>query len=365
VRRHEHGTALRFLYYNTYLIHAPGLHSAPDRTKRRHEIGRALAASDYDVAGLVEVFRDPEKEAIKEKFDDRRIHGINGPAARTEGISSGLWTLLMGDRVDRRESVRRAFSERGTGLFDFEERANKGMSYVEIGVGDGIAIDFFLTHLHAEDERTRRAQIAELAEFILDVKGRKRANVAILAGDFNVDFNDDECEELYRVMATCKLYDASLAYAGRAGATAWRTAAPRREERRAPVTMRTEWYEPAQDICRFDPDAPGGEYCDDYHVPATTTDPRLRFRDAVPGHRIDYLFVEEPSPDHSFSLDLSRIRRRHFWRGESYAKGAHKRRIITYIGTPSATDRRVEETPFYMSDHLGLEFECIVCRVSA
>ena len=72
-----------------------------------------------------------------------------------------------------------------------------------------------------------------------------------------------------------------LAYAGRAGATAWRTAAPRREERRGPVTMRTEWHEPAQDICRFDPDAPGGEYCDDYHVPATTTDPRLRFRNAV------------------------------------------------------------------------------------
>lgn len=357
VRRHDEGTWLKFLYFNTYLLHAPGFQSKPDREERRHEIGRALAESEYDVAGLTEVFRDPEKDAIRSKFGDRRVQGVNGPAASTLGGSSGLWMLLAGDRVRREDSGRRAFDKQASGLFDEEGLAEKGMLYVEVGIGDGMAVDFFLTHLHAEDPSVRREQLEELTHWIAAT--HKATNVAVVGGDFNVSFNDDECARLYRHMASLDLFDAWLTHGGLAGATDWQTGDPRSELRSTARTVtRTDWFEPAQEICRFGPGS-DGSYCDDYHLPAS--DAGIRVRDAVPGNRIDYVFVERPMPAHTFTLDLARIRRRHFWRGDLYRKEAHKRRL-TYL-TGSSGPPAVFETPHYMSDHLGLEVECLACPV--
>ena len=53
--------------------------------------------------------------------------------------------------------------------------------------------------------------------------------------------------------------------------------------------------------------------------------------------RIDYVFIENPRPEHSFTLDVTRVRRRPFYR-------------------PQASG----DQEMFLSDHVGLEFTLIV-----
>ena len=55
--------------------------------------------------------------------------------------------------------------------------------------------------------------------------------------------------------------------------------------------------------------------------------------------RIDYIFVERPRAEHSFNLDLARVRRRTFGRSD-----------VRVAAQPEENDRE-----YYLSDHLGLD----------
>lgn len=68
--------------------------------------------------------------------------------------------------------------------------------------------------------------------------------------------------------------------------------------------------------------------------------------DSVQGVRLDYVFVENEAESHAISLDVKSIRRVPRWRNSEV--GADK----------STTDYwrdDEEETPNYLSDHMGLE----------
>lgn len=91
----------------------------------------------------------------------------------------------------------------------------------------------------------------------------------------------------------------------------------------------------------------GGPDCplEDYETDASEPDRDDR-------HRIDYLFAEEPTADHAFDLDFTRIRRLSGWRGSGGDQTA---------GDPDAFFRDLEEkeNPKYLSDHFGLDVQFI------
>jgi endonuclease/exonuclease/phosphatase family metal-dependent hydrolase len=344
VRRHDTGVIVRFLVYNTWLLNAPFVTSKPARKQRSREIGRALANSEYDVIGLTEVYRDPEKRRILREFGDQPVDAVNGPPASCIGISSGLWTLIVGTRVENtEETIRREFRTRGD-----EPPASKGFLYVQIDVPGDSRVDFVTTHMAANGEDERQDQILQLTEFLAELRANKPENVGIVVGDFNVRSDSDECGFLYERMAQCGYSDAWLTYGGMAGATGW-------------DEDRINGY---GDVCAFEGRVPaGGERCDDYYVPAAT---RLDPADVIPGNRIDYVFLEEPTPGHASTVDMSRIRRRPFWRGT----GEHPDRFATPRVERTSPMYHVAKLagvhiePHYLSDHLALEFECLVAPSS-
>jgi endonuclease/exonuclease/phosphatase family metal-dependent hydrolase len=319
MERHRSGSTHRFLFLNTYLLDGVfGLAAASEYEQRAREIGTAIADGDYDVVGLCEVFDVDERRPLVERL--RRGYDAVDTAAGPNDwyrMSSGLYTVATGDRsITDRAAVE---FEHNAG---FERLAAKGVLYTEVDLGGGHAIDLFVTHLHHGDAETRQGQREQVLRTVEHCSSPE--NVTVVAGDFNVDSRMEatdrpEYPALLDRMADLGLEDVWLTRGGPVGGT---------------------YHQQDYDaICPL-ADRPGdGHYCDDYHTPGDPRDTSVR-----PGYRLDYVFVERPTADHSYDLDLPRVRRRPFWRGEDDPD--------TFWDDP-----RSQEGPHYMSDHLGLETE--------
>ncbi|MEL6869373.1 MAG: endonuclease/exonuclease/phosphatase family protein [Pseudomonadota bacterium] len=326
------------LVYNTWLIDPPTAVKDPeDRESRIPEIGRAISKSSADIVALSEVFKKKDRRAI-ERAVEFPVKTERGPGPAGLEISSGLFTLVRASKARIVSRKRMAF-EANEGFPD--NLAQKGVLLTEIDLGAG-SIDLFSTHLNAVNSSTRGKQVGELLRFV--AKHRSKRNVTIVVGDFNIDGRKSEYADLLRRMASEGLHDVWLSRGSRLGAT-----------------VKKSSYD---SICRLDH---SNDYCrdfsgDDDPLPGTPSD-------RLPGHRLDYIFIQAPSSDHSFDLDISRVRRRPFWRGHPYPKNSfthtpqprssiHQQRIragLAHPITPSLVTN-------YLSDHLGLE---IKLRVTA
>ena len=87
--------------------------------------------------------------------------------------------------------------------------ASKGFLYVRLALGDGIAIDFYDTHLDAGDGAAdRRVRATQLARLAAAIEEHSDGAPVIVAGDFNL--RDDEPGEralLQSFLASLKLRD--------------------------------------------------------------------------------------------------------------------------------------------------------------
>lgn len=287
----------------------------PDVEARGPEIGAMLAAEGYDVAVLVEVWSASERNAV--------LGGIRNAGGETRGLAqgalpgrteagSGLMTVGLTQGLG--EAVFHPYSNAGAADQDTDHYAEKGVLLTRIPLGFG-EIDLYSTHLYfgndlpetpvtgppTEEQRNgwRRLQLQEIVAFVNST--HKPQNVAILTGDFNID-----------------------AYGHHHYGGASDLAAITQE-----LGLRDAWLEQFSDR----PAAHGGTDCalDASRLDCVTSSGTET--DAQP--RIDYLFVEEPKGEHSFDVDVTRIKLRDFPR------------------------RTFAENQASLSDHRGLDFHLL------
>lgn len=298
----------KMLVYNTYLLNAKGFTEATDRVARSMDIGRMIGREGYDIACLCEVFDGDDGKRIRNRVDNygsTKWAEAFGPDSSFFHISGGLYGLVKEQK--QRQLIHyenREFEDGGEGA---DEWSNKGWLLMEIDLGPG-TLDIFITHTDAdkEDVNSRKKQIKELIPAIRKRQDEHPDHITMAVGDFNVYSSDPEYEWLLRVMmSNCSMRDVWLTRGGKASAT--HAFAPKCTNSGPPDCA-----------------------CEDYNP------------DNYGGDRLDYIFVQEPKPQHTMNLDMSRIRRKPFPRYKP-------------CGDLNPQSLDIE----YMSDHLGLHLEFV------
>jgi endonuclease/exonuclease/phosphatase family metal-dependent hydrolase len=297
----------KMLVYNTYLLNSL-VKSAEDRVARSMDIGRMIGREGYDIACLCEVFDGDDGKRIKKNID--RYGGVwgqaFGPDSSILNISGGLYGLVKKEKY--RNLIRnenKEFSDGGEGADEF---SNKGWLLMEIDLGPGI-LDVFSTHTDAdvEDEATRKVQIGELIRAIKKRQNKYPDHITMAVGDFNVYSSNSEYKWFLEAMlSNCSMRDVWLTRGGKASAT--------------------HAFNNRLCINSGPPDCA----CEDYN------------KNSYGGDRLDYIFVQDPKPQHPINIDMSRIRRKPFPRHKPCGDLDPKRLAINF-----------------MSDHLGLEIEFV------
>lgn len=336
-------TTHRFLFYNTWLLNLQDVaelieDNAPDLSGRSRDIGRHVRAY-YDIAALCEVWDAEELRRIRAPL--RGFSDATGPGGDWNDKSAGLVTFVRNENRDRaidyepplppldpdyHTTLRSiVFDERGNRSRDADAWSNKGVLRTVIDVGVG-KIDLYTAHLFSgggllgdpSEEERRNIQLSQLRELVQFVRWtHRREHIIVVAGDFNIHGNDEDAyPELVRYMATLGLKDIWEVRGGKHGSTFLTESSP-------------------AERCIFNARQAGSRnYCDDYAI-----DDRNDYG------RIDYVFVEDPSPSHEFDLDITRVQRRPFFRN--------------LTGSGRTDQFMVGDRPNYLSDHLGLEMEWI------
>jgi len=330
------------LFYNTWLVDTPlNIEGPLNINSRQNELAKALSRDAYDILGLCEVFADDRGKAI-----ERQLHYPF--ESRRKPHDSGLHTIVNSSNCRITERQHKGFVHDSSGFLDVEGFKNKGLLYLEIDVGPG-KIDLFTTHMHAQNARVRRGQIEEILDFVNT--HQKPENVTILAGDFNVDGRTPEYNRLLKSLygpddvfkpfgadlrsnhsIDLKLQDVWLIRGSQLGAT--------------------HQIQDFGGICKLDNQR---RYCMDRETVSTPGEPT----DRAPGYRLDYIFVEQPNHAQSFNLDISRVRRRPFWRGEHRSEDFPADRFTHSLELPPGVDHEIK-IPNYLSDHLALELNLAV-----
>ena len=299
---------VRFLCYNTWLLHAPFGNSKPVIPYRAYLMGLELKKSSYDIAALTEVFDKDDATLLKKKSGIKWAKsGHDG--SFTEG-GGGLYTL---GNLTITDSGKHEFDEDG-GWGIIDSWAEKGILWTEMDMGVG-KIDLYTTHLvygsktieevvgtdiekvaveistpivvdrEIERSKLRLEQVRELREFIS--KTHKPGNVAIIAGDFNIGANQNlngfrPYQKMMNLLSDIPLNngikitfdDLWSSKGGTLGAT--NNSYAKCKKRYSDGTI----------------------FCDD--------------SGKAENGRIDYVFIEQPTKEHSFTLDTTVVRRRPF-----------------------------------------------------
>jgi hypothetical protein len=329
--------------------------------ERAEEIGKAVAQG-YDLISLLEVWDEASVRRITSAWPVPPPHHT-GPV-RTPGSyknqDSGLLvispTLPLAEQgpshIYQTDGVTRHLvgeCELGP-LVDSDRWANKAvmLTYVDVGLG---TLELYSTHLYSgggmppelglgmpgptpeEKINVRNAQVDEIVEFYR--LHHNPANVALLAGDFNIPGRDSaQYGQLVDRLAAIGLDDLWMVpvYGNSAceGITNRHGEKGRDEPDDATVfhTFDATCQRRTPDPYRPVTNVPDDYYCND----RAGSNPDHGSDD----DRIDYIFVERPSASHTFNLDVSRVRRRPF------------KRLAETADEP------------YLSDHIGLEVDLLV-----
>lgn len=328
----------------------------PDIDKRVTEIGDQVFS--YDIVSLCEVWRPEFKSALLSRGSVvATFTGPGDPAiGEWEHLGSGL--LVFSPSFPVFNGGVHTYQKAGVSrnmpggcdfgrIVDSDLWARKGVQMTLINLGVGI-VEIYSTHLYsggdmpdwlssvfggapsdAEKASVRRTQIDELAKFIS--KTHNKQNVAIIVGDFNVGPSE-------RGYLLTRLRQASpgIEFDDWYSLTTFTSIYPQGGTVDPGHTNRGESVTTFDTVCKVFPQniaapasLPNDYYCNEAVL---STSPAT-------GERIDYIFVQRATSDHTFNLDVSRIRRRAFKREGYYGQ--------------SQDDKHSPQ--WFMSDHLGLE----------
>lgn len=337
--------------------------------ERATEIGQRLAGY-YDLVSLCEVWRQSSVDRILQGWGSTPPHflgnGRPGVLNYLEGaykdlgsgllvVSPGVGAAKVAEQPFDNDGVRRSVegcADLGP-LVDADRWATKGLLLTRIDAGVG-AIDLYSTHLNSggdllpikapTEEEKLAVRLDQVREFVSFFRAKRDPrNVAIFAGDFNINAGTAGYEALLGILREIPLEDGTTTgfedfwLFGVSDPTANQLSGTNRSGDDDDPDREKDFAK----TCHMPPPGSLG--------PDGAPNPRDFFcDDAQPADRgrIDFLFVERPHPGHAFNLDLSRIRRRSLGRGDAEIAGQSKE-----------NDRE-----YYLSDHLGLDTLLIASR---
>ena len=285
------------------------LSGKPEREERAREIGTMLGR-DYDLAALSEVTNDDDlgRVTARAKAEGRDVEWVQGPGPDGNLSNSGL----VGIGLDRDivASNRTRFTERGNPVRDADHWANKGVVRTVYDVGLG-RLEVYHTHLFAggaligdgpDDDDRLALQLSQVGELMTFYRAtHEPENVAIVCGDFNMYAHKPEVYgELVQALNVERLIDAWPFHRHRVPQASDHVAVPRGDTSAAND-------DDGPQLDRICVETPGGWFCDDAAKAPEET------------KRIDYVFVEQPRPEHTYRLDFTRLRRRPFPRNGTEA----------------------------------------------
>lgn len=314
----------------------------PALEARASELPRVLAT--YDICCLCEVMTQESRERILQGLQSlggqqwQQAAGPDDSGAWTLA-GSGLYFLTKNRPIIKSERI--IYSQRGEKRRDTDAWANKGamLNVIDLGFGQ---LEVFQTHFYyggdlpevrvpgvdipiiyepTADERmqVRRDELRELAGFYH--QHHQPQNVAIITGDFNMSgANIRDYADIRHTMDGLNMRDLwtwdVYNYSPSKGYTC-----------RFTDGDPSQWHRDFSHVCTLVPGQPNGHdplanYCEDLSSEATP-------RSGV--GRYDYIFVENPTQSHAYTLEVSRMARRPFPR------------------------IRESDSESYLSDHLGLD----------
>jgi len=364
-QRHSNPNKLeqRLLFFNAFLMDAGIIASKPAVNDRARRLGEKIR-DNFDIALLCEIFEKNVLKKVLKAWDKENPPEVKDDAQDSTANSSGLAILSQQKNMG------------GTNFHEYENEmgsdawAEKGIILTKayIGLGNSL-LELYVTHLNADGAPARRLQLLELAKFIED--NHDSNNVAIVAGDFNVNSlslvrsrvihmfgslggggkdSDSEEEIDYgrfdnfiidvinnrypKGITEFEMLNELFTELGFTDMWTTRNGTPG-------YTSHMDVNGIANQICR--PDAINNNLCDDINVPATLADFDSNFTNdddnTANSGRLDYMFINQPNNNHTFSLDFTRPRRTRFER---------------------RADAPERDCLAFLSDHLGLTTRLIM-----
>lgn len=156
----------------------------PAVNDRAPKIGRAIS-NYFDFALLSEIYEDNVLQKVLSVWPDDDLPHFVEDSQWESGASSGLVSISKRDRITDSKIHRYKFKSGN------DSHARKGVLFtcVELNLGRS-KLELYNTHMNAGDDSARRYQVLELVSFIQLT--HKENNIAILAGDFNIDAHDEK-----------------------------------------------------------------------------------------------------------------------------------------------------------------------------
>lgn len=285
-RRHTEGTRHTLVFYNTKLS-AVYQHNAG----RAKAIGEVLARMGGDIIGFCEV-QEPfvgDPDNLRAGYEEH----YSGDVANSRHSTGALYSLVGTDRPEgtiRTADVTAKKYDNTTHVVpgpgnNWHHSPPRGWQRLDVGLEvpgvQNAGIEIFVTHLRPYNQESdvseRHAQVREMARLVNRRREERPSWPKIVVGDLNVHSNRENYDFLLNTFAGANLQDAWLTHGGPAGHT--------HDPGQCRLTSRsgvgTEQFAP--------------HVCDDFVT------------DHYGGSRLDYIFVEQPRPEHAISLDLSRI----------------------------------------------------------
>ncbi|MBS0156148.1 MAG: endonuclease/exonuclease/phosphatase family protein [Nitrospira sp.] len=306
----------------------------PTLDQRASAIGQHLVGANiYDVCCFSEVWMEDARHRVVDALDGSWQHKV-GPDESGEWTSLGAGLLFLNRKGSVVKHENLIYSNRGSRQRDSDAWANKGimLNVLQLPIGQ---LEVFQTHLYygdgmpifdkpTKDEQLSvwRAELRELADFYRAHHNPR--NVAIITGDFNMNGADTNGQfaEISREMTEINFRDIWCYSAYRHGSG---------------LTCRYTDGEDKDNEQNFDKQCGAPLAVQDSNSPLITTycwndgDQVAPSNDGV--GRLDYIWVENPTQQHTYNLEVSRVLRRPF---------------------PFHTSGKDEEQE-YLSDHMGLD----------
>lgn len=327
----------------------------PQMHERANEIGAEVFS--YDIVSLVEVWlATQQKEVLSHNTGNPGIKVFYGPD-KISGRFIGSGLMVFAPQLDiagprcydyKQTGINRLEGDEILGkLVDMDNFATKGIQLSVISTNFG-SIELYSTHLYSggdgvlsseflglnnptenEKNNIRRKQVEELVNFISATHNPQ--NIAIIAGDFNVPadipYDSKNVDTEYNYLIS-KLKDIKSGQGDNIFSfDDWWALEPFKLNSSNGRTNRNGGVDTFDSNCKVFPLDPSSVNPNDYYCDESKKDD-----ESPTGSRIDYIFIEQPTPTHTFNLDVSRVRRRAFKRTSDHTS-----------------------PEYFLSDHLGLE----------
>ena len=182
-----------FTFANFNIAGLPSLSASSEKAARQKEMGRQVAADDYDIVAVQEDF----------SYDADFSSGLNMPY-RTDGSQN----VVTGDGLEIFSKTpvynvsRQGWNKKGGMLWEGDIISQKGIMCATVELEPGVYVDVYNLHGDAFDgQESRDARHDNFMQTLNFVNANSKDRAVIITGDFNsaFHFTNGEGADLYNI----------------------------------------------------------------------------------------------------------------------------------------------------------------------